>query len=125
MSFTILPGMYVLIHSPAGPVARKLESVADAVLAATDVSLSVPWGGSRSRNDAPGPPRERTGALRKSLMHTPATLVGDELQVTCAAPAPIRRNHSYAEILLKGEEENLTGPYKFILDEDLRQVVES
>lgn len=124
MTLTILPGMAALLQSPVGPVGRKLEQVGDVVLAYADTSLSMPWGGSRSRNPSPGPPRERTGDLRRSLMRTNATLVGGELQVTCAAPA-VHRGRFYADILVSGEGDNLDGPYKFILDAELELAVQS
>ena len=125
MNIQILPGMAALLQSPVGPVGRKLEQVGDAILAATDQSLSVPWGGSRSRNPGHGPPRERTGDLRRSLMHTYATLVGGELQVTCAAPA-VHRNRFYTDILLTGEGPVLKGDtYKLILDAELELAVQS
>ena len=124
MTLTILPGMASLLYSPVGPVGRKLEQIGDAVLAATDQSLSSPWGGSRSRNPSPGPPKERTGFLRQSLMHTYATMVGGELQVTCAAPA-VHRGRFYAEILMTGEGDNLDGEYKLILDAELELAIQS
>jgi hypothetical protein len=124
MNIVILPGMAALLQSPVGPVGRKLEQVADVVLAYTDTSLSMPWGGSRSRNPSPGPPRLRTGDLQKSLMHTNATLVAGELQVTCAAPA-VHRDRFYADILVSGEGDNLDGPYKLILDAELELAVQS
>jgi len=124
MTFTILPGMAALLQSPNGPVGRKLEQIGDVVLAYTDVSLAMPWGGSRSRNGAPGPPRQRTGDLRQSLTRTGATLVGGELQVTCAAPSQ-HRGRYYAEILMTGEGDNLDGEYKLILDAELELAVQS
>ena len=124
MTLTILPGMAALLQSPVGPVGRKLEAVADSVLQFTDTSLSLEWGGSRSRNPSPGPPRERTGDLRRSLMHTFATLEGGELRVTCAAPA-VHRGRFYAEVLMTAEGKNLDGPYKLILDDELQLAVDT
>jgi hypothetical protein len=118
------PAVAALLTNPVGPVGRKLEAIGDSVLQFTSTSLSVPWGGSKSRNPSPGPPRLRSGDLQRSLMRTNAMLVGGELQVMCAAPA-VHRGRFYADILVSGEGTHLTGPYKFILDEELQLAVDS
>ena len=99
MTLTILPGMAMLLESPAGPVARELERVGDAVVAATKENLNDPYD-RRTLNPPPGPPKRRTGDLLNSVRREDARLMEGRLEVVCVAPA-VHRGWYYDQELRK------------------------